>query len=178
MQFDCKKNRHSFIHITALTLAVLLGAPVAATTFFVDGATGDDMNNDGLLWSSAFKTPQKALDAAEAEPNPPHEIWVAEGTYRPDQGGGQASGDRAASFQLIAGVSLFGGFPTGVKTSQPTAMLWQPISDNTPPPCCVGSQNQGEWGPACSSALRDRLIGPIAFCWGANCASAFFTAFM
>jgi hypothetical protein len=35
---------------------------------------------------------------------------VAEGTYRPDQGGGQTSGDRQATFQLINGVTIQGGY--------------------------------------------------------------------
>ncbi len=38
------------------------------------------------------------------------DLWVAAGAYRPDDGAGQASGDREATFQLISGVALFGGF--------------------------------------------------------------------
>jgi len=35
---------------------------------------------------------------------------VAEGTYKPDQGGGKTPGDRTATFQLVNGVALYGGF--------------------------------------------------------------------
>ncbi len=35
------------------------------------------------------------------------------------------------------------GLPSGVSISMPTAALWQPMSHQTPPPCFLGSQNQG-----------------------------------
>src|SRR5690606_26025359 len=41
------------------------------------------------------------------------EIWVAEGTYRPDAGAGETAGDRAATFQLASGVEVYGGFAGG-----------------------------------------------------------------
>jgi uncharacterized repeat protein (TIGR02543 family) len=38
------------------------------------------------------------------------QIWVANGVYYPDRGGGQVLGDRNASFVLKDGVAVYGGF--------------------------------------------------------------------
>jgi len=62
--------------------------------------------NDGTTWADAFTALQDALAAAQ----PGDEVWVAQGTYRPDQGQGVTEGDRAASFRLKNGVGLYGGF--------------------------------------------------------------------
>ncbi|MCA9997412.1 MAG: hypothetical protein KDE56_16750, partial [Anaerolineales bacterium] len=80
------------------------------TTLFVDStATG---LNDGTTWGNAFTTVQDALAQASACADV-SEIWVAAGVYYPDAGGGQTDGNRAATFQLIDGVSLYGGFAGG-----------------------------------------------------------------
>ena len=74
---------------------------------FVDAhATG---RNNGRSWADAYKYLQDGLAVAIRD----DEIWVAEGIYKPDQGGGQKPGDRKASFQLIKGVAIYGGFPSG-----------------------------------------------------------------
>ena len=76
---------------------------------YVDAdAVGSD---DGSSWADAFVYPQDGLAVAEAG----DEVWVAEGIYRPDQGGGQTSGDRAALFHA-ADISMYGGFE-GVESS-------------------------------------------------------------
>ncbi len=89
-------------------LAVLIGfglaVPVEAQSLiFVD----DDApaGGGGASWASAFNNLQDALASAVAG----DEIWVAAGTYRPDDGAGQTPGDREATFQLINGVVLYGG---------------------------------------------------------------------
>ena len=46
-------------------------------------------------------------------------FWVAEGTYKPDQGNGIMVGDRTASFNLVNGVSLYGGFTGNEITRYP-----------------------------------------------------------
>jgi uncharacterized delta-60 repeat protein len=74
---------------------------------FVDvNATGE---NNGSSWANAYNYLQDALTAAE----PNYEIWVAQGTYRPDRDtnypGG--TGNRTATFQLKNGVTIYGGFP-------------------------------------------------------------------
>ena len=63
----------------------------------------------GLSWSTAFNNLQEALDSAAASEGYVNEIWVATGTYTPAEPGG----DRTATFQLISGVALCGGFAGG-----------------------------------------------------------------
>ncbi|NIO41283.1 MAG: hypothetical protein GTO41_14565, partial [Burkholderiales bacterium] len=48
------------------------------------------------------------------------EIRVAQGTYKPDQGVGQTASDREATFQLINGVTIKGGY-AGIGTPDPNA---------------------------------------------------------
>ena len=65
--------------------------------------------NDGSSWDNAFSYLQDALtDANTAEK--PEEIWVAQGVYTPDRGNGHVPGDRNATFKLLDGVTLKGGF--------------------------------------------------------------------
>jgi parallel beta-helix repeat protein len=88
-----------------------MGAYEYKPTIYVDAnATGA---NNGTSWEDAYNYLQDAL----ADPNliGPAEIWVAEGTYRPDEDSGNPSGtgDRTATFQLINSVAIYGGFPSG-----------------------------------------------------------------
>ena len=83
---------------------VALAIPSHAKTIFVDDNASD--GGDGTSWASAHKYLQDALAVAEYG----DEIWVAEGTYKPDQGAGKTAGDRDASFRLVNGVAMFGGF--------------------------------------------------------------------
>ncbi|MDC0547420.1 right-handed parallel beta-helix repeat-containing protein [Opitutales bacterium] len=76
----------------------------SAKTIFVDDNA--PAGGDGASWASAHKYLQDALAGAEYG----DEIWVAEGTYKPDQGAGKTAGDRTASFNLVNGVGLYGGF--------------------------------------------------------------------
>jgi hypothetical protein len=71
-----------------------------------DDAAGLD---NGTSWADAFPNLQDALSDAL----PCDSIWVAAGTYRPDQGGGQTPGSRTATFQLLNGVAIYGGFAGG-----------------------------------------------------------------
>ncbi|UCE60225.1 MAG: hypothetical protein JSU63_00460 [Phycisphaerales bacterium] len=76
-------------------------------TYYVDeNATGA---NDGSSWANAFAFLQDALTEATSG----DEIWVAAGTYTPDRGIGMSPFDREASFNLIEGVELYGGFAGG-----------------------------------------------------------------
>ena len=79
-------------------------APVFANVIYVDdnATTG----GDGASWASAHKYLQDALAVAEYG----DEIWVAEGTYKPDQGAGKTLGDREQWFILVNGVRYYGGF--------------------------------------------------------------------
>ena len=86
------------------TVASAAPASPTAPTIFVDiDATGA---NDGTSWANAYPNLQDALAAA----SDPSEIWVAEGVYYPDVGGGQNNDDRSATFQMKNGLALYGGF--------------------------------------------------------------------
>ncbi|MGA2071057.1 MAG: right-handed parallel beta-helix repeat-containing protein [Sedimentisphaerales bacterium] len=98
---------------------VLYGAARKNTTvccwyipvIYVDeNATG---SNDGTSWVNAYKYLQDAL--WDIPPAGCTEIWVAEGTYKPDRSSAEpnGSGDRTATFNLINKVAIYGGFPPG-----------------------------------------------------------------
>lgn len=74
---------------------------------YVNAAATD--RGDGTTWATAFRELQDAIDGAGAG----IQIWVAEGTYKPDfdVSTGQHDGDRTRSFVLSSGVSILGGFP-------------------------------------------------------------------
>ena len=88
-------------------------------TLFVDGDAA--AGGYGLDWPVAFADLQDALMVAEllntdgVASNDVDQIWIAEGTYSPSEE--LESGDaRSASFSLLDGVSLYGGF-VGNETS-------------------------------------------------------------
>ncbi len=60
----------------------------------------------GLSWNDSFTDLQPALDAAQSSNA---EIWVAAGQYRPTRRT-EPDDPRSATFQLVDGVSLYGGF--------------------------------------------------------------------
>ena len=62
--------------------------------------------NTGTDWINACNNLQDALAVAA----PGDKIKVAEGTYKPDQGGGQTPGDITATFNLIDEVVIEGGY--------------------------------------------------------------------
>ncbi len=61
-------------------------------------------SNNGTSWANAFNHLQDALASSQQG----DDIWVAEGTYTPDQGD-----DQTATFALINGVGIYGGFAGG-----------------------------------------------------------------
>jgi predicted outer membrane repeat protein len=73
----------------------------------------DDANglNDGASWENAYKFLQDALADANSSAKPV-EIRVAQGVYTPDSNSVEpnGSGKRGATFQLINGVTLKGGY--------------------------------------------------------------------
>lgn len=78
---------------------------ITTNIIYVDqNATGA---NDGSSWADACNYLQDALNKPPAAGD---RIWVAAGTYKPDQGGGKTPGDRTATFQLINNVKIYGGF--------------------------------------------------------------------
>ncbi len=92
--------------ICIILLAVLCNICSAKIIYVDDDATGA---NDGSSWTDAYVYLQNAL-ADTNESDKPVEIRVAAGIYKPDMGGGQTPGGREATFQLINGVTLAGGY--------------------------------------------------------------------
>ncbi|MFZ0035491.1 MAG: LamG-like jellyroll fold domain-containing protein [Sedimentisphaerales bacterium] len=69
-------------------------------------------NNDGTSWTNAFKYLQDAIDVNQ----PGDQIWVAEGTYYPDEDNRvprHTKDLRTEYFRLHDGVKLYGGFEGG-----------------------------------------------------------------
>ena len=108
-------------------LPVPLPASVAhaqpAQTIYVDSSAAP--GGDGSSWSTAYRHLQDALPTSSNG----DEIWVARGTYRPDQGTGIPDGKRDTSFHLKRGVALYGGFD-GTETER---------SDRNPDPATNGT---------------------------------------
>jgi L-ascorbate metabolism protein UlaG (beta-lactamase superfamily) len=92
--------------LSVLILSMLVTAAGAKIIYVAHDAGGA---NDGSSWADAYTFLQDALaDASLSEK--PVEIRVAQGIYKPDQGASQTPRDRRATFQLINGVTLKGGF--------------------------------------------------------------------
>ncbi|MCK4904859.1 right-handed parallel beta-helix repeat-containing protein [bacterium] len=89
----------------------LSGSPV----WYVDDDAPD--TGTGTSWEDAFKYLKDALNDTGILPG--EEIWVAQGTYKPDQGDSIILGDRTATFQLINGVTLKGGYAGLANPSNP-----------------------------------------------------------
>jgi len=87
--------------------------PLPRIIYVDDDAAGA---NDGSSWADAFNYLQDALTAAWSG----DEIHVAQGIYKPDQGAMVTTGDRAATFELINGVAIKGGY-AGIGTPDPDA---------------------------------------------------------
>ncbi|MFN7115274.1 MAG: hypothetical protein ACK4TA_00655, partial [Saprospiraceae bacterium] len=81
----------------------------ATPRLYVDAAKPD--GGDGLSWATAFNKLQDALDlACNCNIGTKPDIWVAQGTYYPDEGINQTDNDRSSTFQLCNNVKLYGGF--------------------------------------------------------------------
>ena len=116
--------------LTALLFALTLVPEATPAVFHVrETASG---TNDGTSWSNAFVHLADALAVAQ----PGDEVWVATGTYRPDQSSSPMHpsppipGDRNATFPLKGtpsglGVKLFGGFAGTEATLEQRAGLFQ-----------------------------------------------------
>lgn len=89
------------------TADVEVSSAVAGGVLFVDKDAyyGD---NDGSSWEDAFTDLSQALNRAGCAGGP-IEIWVAQGTYKPDGG----TGDRYRSFVLGSHIKVYGGFAGG-----------------------------------------------------------------
>ena len=104
----------------AAAALLLLAAPAAAqTVIYVDADASAP--GDGATWDSAYPALQDAFDQANDNPDTDYEIWVAGGTYYPDEdniGDDHGDDDTYEAFTLTRdGVALYGGFD-GSETSR------------------------------------------------------------
>ena len=87
--------------------------PAAGDVIYVDDSATAGLDN-GSSWENAYIYLQDALRFRSSG----DEIRVGAGTYRPDQGGVTTPNDPTATFQLITGVTLRGGY-AGVGAADP-----------------------------------------------------------
>ena len=95
--------------VAAFLMAISLSAATSGRIIYVDAnALGA---NSGASWADAYKYLQDALADANS-PAKPVEIRVAQGIYTPHSTSDDpnGSGDRKATFQLISGVTIKGGY--------------------------------------------------------------------
>ena len=88
------------ITIGLALVGALAGLAHAQTIIYVD-ANADQTPHDGSSWCHAYFELHEALGA----PGSDTVIRVANGTYKPTTGT-----DRSATFQLISGVTIEGGY--------------------------------------------------------------------
>ncbi|TNE48798.1 MAG: right-handed parallel beta-helix repeat-containing protein [Bacteroidetes bacterium] len=108
--YQPRRQGQTPMRITALKSLLLTGIllfalSANADTWYVKPAGNDA--NAGNSWANAFQTLQKALASATSG----DAIWVAAGTYYPDEGPGVTDNDRNTSFNMKPGVAIYGGFP-------------------------------------------------------------------
>ena len=101
------------LRAVAATVALAVSSPATAVDVIYVNADAAPAG-DGTSWATAYRDLQEALDAAAAVPTPatPVELWVAAGIYRPSRLTDPVD-PRTATFQLLDGVALYGGFAGG-----------------------------------------------------------------
>jgi len=108
-------NRTSAVRPTVCILILALHSTALSKIIYVDDDTTGLGN--GSSWAEAYRFLQDALADAKDSAKPV-EIRVAQGLYRPDQRTNQTAGSRGATFELIDGVVVKGGY-AGVLTADP-----------------------------------------------------------
>ncbi len=138
-------------------LFVLLGLvnnSLAQTVLYVDADATGPVHN-GSTWCEAYLFLQDALTDAAASGGTVEEIRVADGVYTPDRdtANPDGTGDREATFQLVNGVAIMGGY-AGCGASDPderdidlheTALSGDLDGDDTPneSDCCHAHEDPG-----------------------------------
>lgn len=89
-------------HLANYRPATLTSVPPSRLYVNAAAATG----GNGESWATAINDLQTGIGKAAAARGAITEVWVAAGTYRPDQG----SNDRFRTFKPVQGVTIYGGF--------------------------------------------------------------------
>lgn len=101
-----KTNLNSWL-VSPLLLLGIVCSTAGGGVIYVDG--DGPVGGDGSSWAKAYNYLQDALNKP---PSSGDEIRVARGIYKPDQDSGNpsGSGDRTATFNLVNGVGIYGGY--------------------------------------------------------------------
>ena len=96
---------------TLLSTFIFLGItyniqPAEGSSHIIYVDTDASGGNDGTSWADAYVHLQDALTSASDG----DEIWVAEGTYYPDDGISVTDNNTNTVFTVVGGVQLYGGF--------------------------------------------------------------------
>jgi len=91
------------------SIMVLLFAQFASGQVIYVDINAPGPTHDGSSWTNAYNYLQDALTDANVSGD---DIWVAQGIYKPDANttNPTGNGDRCATFQLLNGVALKGGY--------------------------------------------------------------------
>jgi hypothetical protein len=115
--------------VSIVSLMLTLSAP-AQTEIRVDAAS-TATTPDGATWANSYKYLQDAIAQAALE-DPPVEIWVANGTYYPDEGSNLPSvgSVREHTFRMSNNVAILGGF-AGIGTNEDNKNQRNPATNIT-----------------------------------------------
>jgi hypothetical protein len=121
-----------------LTLAMLLMVLCSASSAFAQLRVFVDEDSTavtptGTNWTTAFRHLSEGIAEAEElseDGDVPVQVWVAEGTYRPDESEANPTGTnppnaaaRAMSFQMHNNVAIYAGFDTQETGTQPEQFM-------------------------------------------------------
>ncbi len=143
---------HTRALLSMLCIFLVSASANAQTVWHVND--DGDPENGCTSWEDACRELQTALSLAAAG----NQIWVAEGTYRPDYDVkvGQHTGNREASFQLINAVGVYGGFNGTEETLEARAGLFDQTiltgdldGNDTPVACTEDSPDCDLFGGRC-----------------------------
>ena len=101
------------IVVTQFTIIQSAQAACAGIVYVVKGSSAS--NPGGCSWADAYPELQDALKSGTLASG--DEIWITAGTYYPDEGTGQVNNDRNSTYQMVNGVSIYGGF-AGVESER------------------------------------------------------------
>ncbi|MEL7120857.1 MAG: right-handed parallel beta-helix repeat-containing protein, partial [Bacteroidota bacterium] len=106
---DNTRIQETTVDIGAFEILQSSFCPTATSDLVAYVDADNNTPGDGLSWANAFDNLQDALQLACLCSNVT-EIWVAEGTYYPDEGGFSTDNDRNSAFELCDNVAIYGGF--------------------------------------------------------------------